>query len=649
MKKHWLALFGEKEIIAARVALSKDGDLQVLFLAKYRAPGGKDIDYRDVAGSDWEAVKNWFRYQRIPVKNIKIAVSGKGLVMTVMSLPQMTLADLSKIMTGDMDRFFEPDGQNYVIDYRVVADYEENGRPMIKVLLAAFPKERMADLLAFCSKLGIQTTIDLAANDMITIYSYLLERINFPVSTVIEKPSLKDIAVVVLNPGLVEFVLFTNGSVDMYTNMRPDQEDIAIADQNRQNAAQAAIKQNPTWQHESHESYESHESEELPMLSFYKNDPQPDTTTGLSLEEMEAAEAYYTKIDSTKSANKDFVLEDLFVPYDQLDEKLFILTTQEHPEATMGGLGPIDENTALDDNKASEENKQADDDNESKEYDFARVVSSLNKLLEVYAQRHNGKIIDAVYLTGEYCQNPGITEQFVDKLSRTVITGFPGNWFPRFKDSIATRESWPQYAAIYGLALSNESNRFQFAEKPSQSLPPLPPSQPSPQQEAEPQQSIKQNKYKRLRHVICSVFVFLILAVPWLLQMRQAVVLKNIEADLLEYKELADILALNDKLRMQISDQMHFLDLGNDGSIRNPQVIRSEIRKLLPQETQIKTYTINGDDTVTLGIVIPDTLSISKLKSLFEGSGSFQSFDIQTVSLNDSRQEIQLTLQLKQQ
>lgn len=636
MKKHWLAIFGEKEIIAAKVAEANTGDMKILFLAKYKEPGGNNITYRESENSHCDAVKNWFRYQQIPLKKLKIAVSCKGLVMTVIALPQMADNDLKRMMAGDMDRFFEPNGNNYVIDYRILKKYEENGIPMMKVLLAAFPRDRMMDILTFCSKLGLEhVEVDLTADCLARIYAYLLKKGNDPVCTDLiteeENHKLKqspiDIAVVALNPGLVEFVLLEKSDFFLYSDMGLDLNN-SVSNQI------LSIAPNAMSESEANTPDESFGSIDLPMLAFYKDEPAKKIGATLSWEEMEAAEAYYTQIESTKSA-KDFVLEDLFVPYDQLD--------QEQAEKTIEQNSNTKANIHLDsvtvesnhDTLNNDEKPEPDNNQVRALIDFDPVISSLSQLIHFYTDRHDGMSVGKVYLTGEYSLWPGLTEQFKRTLGIDVVTGFPGNWKPQFKDRKGSAEEWQKYAGIFGLALGTAENQFNFAERRKADV--------------EAEEPIQ--KHRRVHPVILAIIIVLaavILASPWLWQIKQDYDQKNIEAGIASYKEVSDVLLTNSKLSMQISDQIHFLDLGNEGSIRNPEVIRSEIDKLMPKEAQVNTFTLKADDTVILGLVIPNTVSVSRLKSLFEGSDRFQSFDIQTVSLDENRQEIKVTLQMKQ-
>lgn len=173
MKKHWLAVIGENELSIATIAVGKSKEIEIYMHASYKEPGGKNIGYTVPAGYDVSGLKNWLQYQRIPLNKLKIAVSGQGLITTIITLPNMADQELEKFIAGDMDEYLERYTDHYIVDYRILKKYQENGVPMLKVLLAAFPAEKMKQVQSFCRDLGIEPkTVDLTADCLARIYSF---------------------------------------------------------------------------------------------------------------------------------------------------------------------------------------------------------------------------------------------------------------------------------------------------------------------------------------------------------------------------------------------------------------------------------------------------------------------------------------------
>lgn len=127
----------------------------------------------------------------------------------------------------------------------------------------------------------------------------------------------------------------------------------------------------------------------------------------------------------------DFMLEDLFVPFDELGENLAITVTQQ--------------------------DQLAQDPKEELENNLEPVLSTLSELLSFFAASHFGHTVHSVYLTGDYCTLPFLAEIFQDNLAIQTKVGFPNDWQPRFEGSgKASADEWQKYGSLYGLALRED-------------------------------------------------------------------------------------------------------------------------------------------------------------------------------------------------
>jgi len=476
MKKHWLAVIGENELSIATIAVGKSKEIEIHMHASYKEPGGKNIGYAVPAGYDVSGLKNWLQYQRIPLHKLKIAVSGQGLITTIITLPNMADQELEKFIAGDMDEYLERYTDHYIVDYRILKKYQENGVPMLKVLLAAFPAEKMKQVQSFCRDLGIEPkTVDLTADCLARIYSFLAERMpaHAPQGNTEQGQNSNDFAIVSLNPGLIEFVLLENGSFFLYTDLKVNTDEKTVnaeetlnADERNQNASRTGN----TEKHASPEDLPQSTGQEpsdlldeligletkdsdYPQLDFYRVQNLRNHQETLSLEELEAAEFYYSQLESVKSVKEkdEFVLEDLFVPYELLEEELPISSTYQDLEKEMAAKA--DKKADLSMYSSPKELSDI-----SGKLDLSPIISALSKLLNFYSDRHAGNSVGTIYLTGEYSLWPGLEEYFRKSLRINTETGFPNNWMPLFKadGDTSLAENWQKYGSLYGLALRED-------------------------------------------------------------------------------------------------------------------------------------------------------------------------------------------------
>ncbi|NLI91834.1 MAG: pilus assembly protein PilM [Peptococcaceae bacterium] len=224
MKKHWLAVIRDHNLSIARVAAGRNHEMKVMFLSEYNSEGTGHTETGESFDLDFGGIKNWLQRQRVPLKQLKLAVSSFGLITRVIALPKMTNNDLEKLITDHIDQYFTFNVQNYIIDYRVLNKYWENEKPMINVLMAAFPRERMENVWSLCQYLGFEPmVVDLTADCLARLYSNLAEKVQGTRSPDSEPGTIPgDMAIVSLNGDKVEFVLLENGVFFLYSDMELD-------------------------------------------------------------------------------------------------------------------------------------------------------------------------------------------------------------------------------------------------------------------------------------------------------------------------------------------------------------------------------------------------------------------------------------------
>ncbi|HHV63657.1 MAG TPA: pilus assembly protein PilM [Peptococcaceae bacterium] len=219
MKKQWLAVLTMQNITVAKIAVGKSQKMKILFLAEYRFREDEKGEAQSLTPEEFAAIKNWLTRQRVPLRKLKLALSSSGLITRVISLPQMAAEDLEKLVTNNIDQYFTINVQNYIIDYRLLRKYRDGEKPMMDVLLAAFPKDRMQNILSLCEYLSFEpAVIDLTADCLARLYSSIVAGNTYKDDNKAESaPFAADLAIVSMHADRVEFVLLEKGLFFLYS------------------------------------------------------------------------------------------------------------------------------------------------------------------------------------------------------------------------------------------------------------------------------------------------------------------------------------------------------------------------------------------------------------------------------------------------
>ncbi len=573
MKKYWLAVISDSDLTVARVAVGTNNVMKIMSLSEYKV-SVKNTEAGGVLSQEFAEIKSWLQELNIPLKKLKITVSSLGLITRVITLPQMCNDDLEKLIFLNANKYFTINVYNYIIDYKILNRYWENERQMVKVLLAAFPKERMRKVWSLCQYLGFEpTVIDLTADCLTRIYSRLIDKNQVKNQAIRSPESAKfsswsgDVAIISLRAKQIEFVLLENGIFFLYSDMEFNTQ--AIGDRYFQNVGDASsyettvnhntltkeLFEQTDW--EEHQKVEQPESfqerdrflnglielgnehvnsqelselqksqaleelandqdnelhmeipaeeednnqipkgefgleddvflnEDSPWLGGFQEEVSESTELPIILPEKakitdnsrqnlveetgnEGLKYAAMDIKPKKEIIKEFVLEDLFVPLEELDKDLTLtLTNHELEKKTNTELNQqvseknifdaLDLNRTMVGPKEAKNNRTDKDPKKELQNYFNPVISSFAELLSFFKARHFGHSVNTVYLTGEYCTLPFLTEIFQENLGVQTMIGFPDGWKPKFKGNSKTMmANWQKYGDLYGLALRED-------------------------------------------------------------------------------------------------------------------------------------------------------------------------------------------------
>ncbi|MFA6809295.1 MAG: pilus assembly protein PilM, partial [Eubacteriales bacterium] len=237
MKKKWLALIRGNKWTVAKVAVGKKQkgktNIKVFSIKEYEIEKklNDDSENKDVSSKETTIDKDkksnqkvnnlkiWLKKQKVPLKNMSVAVSCLGVITRIITLPEMPSKDLDKLLTTQIEQYFTLNTNDYLIDYRIVKRFKDNGQAKMDLLLAALPIEKWTEIWEMWSELGVNLKIvDIVPDCLARLYSRLS-----PSDSIFTKlkngPNTADMVIIDLNQDRVEFVILDNGVFFLYSDM----------------------------------------------------------------------------------------------------------------------------------------------------------------------------------------------------------------------------------------------------------------------------------------------------------------------------------------------------------------------------------------------------------------------------------------------
>ncbi|MCO5387022.1 MAG: hypothetical protein NHB14_15965 [Desulfosporosinus sp.] len=137
----------------------------------------------------------------------------------MITLPLMSTHDLDRLLTEQVDQYFTLNILDYVVDYRVLEHFKEDGEMRLRVLLAALPKYQWKKLWSEWEEIGFRPkVVDLAADGLARLYSQLTLKGKNQANTA-ELGTPLDLAIVDLSAERVEFILLEQGVFFLFSDL----------------------------------------------------------------------------------------------------------------------------------------------------------------------------------------------------------------------------------------------------------------------------------------------------------------------------------------------------------------------------------------------------------------------------------------------
>ncbi|KLU58559.1 competence protein A [Peptococcaceae bacterium CEB3] len=349
------------------------------------------------AGED--DVSSWLRRKKFAGRKLSLALSSPGIITRIITLPVLPAKVLDRLLTEQVGQYFTVNIADYLVDYRVVERFREQGEERQRLLLAAVPRKRWEELIGVCQEAGLSLqAVDLTGDCLAHLYSLLGSRVSSRRND--ELPGAGgDVAVVGLNNDLVEIVLLSRGTFFLYTDLAVDLSDMG----------DLLFSQLPLPQ----DKGEAAGGSTGPEVTAESTRPE---VTAESTEPEVVSEPTGSQI-AAESTGADAAAE------------------STGPEVAGSGADAGSGYQAILENR------------------LLPVFQALTDFNRFFASRHQGKTLDTVFITGEYADLPLLAEVFRGNLEIETRVGFPGDWQPSFARRMkGSKQNWMKYGQLYGLA-----------------------------------------------------------------------------------------------------------------------------------------------------------------------------------------------------
>jgi Tfp pilus assembly PilM family ATPase len=468
----WLAVVRDEHWIAAKVKRNRK-KMEICYFAETDIPynqekagitppneddpqdGQENSAHLSDSLESFQQLRAWLKQEKIPSNRLQIAFSCAGVITRVIVLPEMGRKDMNRLLTEQVEQYFTLSIQDYLVDYRILDHFIEDGEARIRVLLAALPKDPWEKFWQTCEKAGLNLDkVDLAIDSMMRLYAWseeltahgkrlirnrramlkgqriywknaLLKNLPEPVAAGLRSRTRK------LKPAKLK----KKSLLSISSKRKPKREKTKTASEIVQDTAIVALNQSRA---------------EIVILEqgiffLYSDLPFQWNPTDMSAKLLITGESSL----NMPQDNRNF-----------LSLEMEPMLVYHEPEATTEDKNTMFEETrehSEDGHATSETGDPSSGFREELEEALTPVIRVLMEFINFFAARHFGKPVDAIYLTGEYSDIPVLTDVFTENLGIETYVGFPHDWQPKFVNKAKPKqEHWMKYADLYGLALRGD-------------------------------------------------------------------------------------------------------------------------------------------------------------------------------------------------
>jgi Tfp pilus assembly protein PilN len=165
------------------------------------------------------------------------------------------------------------------------------------------------------------------------------------------------------------------------------------------------------------------------------------------------------------------------------------------------------------------------------------------------------------------------------------------------------------------------------------------------------QEQAKNHEQKRKKNqtlvwgFVVLIFLVFLGSMPWVWEYKLRLDLAKVNQQISEVGSIdQDVRRLN-SLKNQIEKQKQVLELSH--STRDPNAVLDKLKNILPVGTRVNSLALSADNLLVMNVTVSGPVDVAKLWKSLEDSKMFKNVDIQTVSLLDQVQTLNLSLVMK--
>lgn len=210
----WVANVTGENWLVAKISIGKK---KTKFAKIYSFQIGKEIDettnssapnFEDEPEKMGLELKKVLKKNRIPSSKIALSISCPGVITRIVTVPVMKKKLLDQLFSEQLQQYFTFNVADYLIDYRVLQEVEEDGQKRLRILLAAVPKDIWNNQYQMLKTAKVKpNAVDIQFECLARVYSHL---------------GASDIAILNLSGDRAEIILLEKGVFFLYSDLPID-------------------------------------------------------------------------------------------------------------------------------------------------------------------------------------------------------------------------------------------------------------------------------------------------------------------------------------------------------------------------------------------------------------------------------------------
>lgn len=155
----------------------------------------------------------------------------------------------------------------------------------------------------------------------------------------------------------------------------------------------------------------------------------------------------------------------------------------------------------------------------------------------------------------------------------------------------------------------------------------------------------RKSKKTAVLGIAAFIVVGLIGSAPWAWEYKLRQDLGKVNTEIQELSAIDSEVRQINSLKDQIEKKKQIEQMIR--SSRDPGTILDKLKNFLPVGTLVNSIALSSDNSMVISLTVSGPMDLARLWTNLRDSNLFETFDIQTVSLQDQKQTLNLSLKIK--